>query len=131
MDELEQLPSVSLGLLTGNAERGAQYKLKYFNLDPYFPIGAFGDHSLHRWELVDIAMKQAEAHWARSWPKSEVWLIGDTPQDIEAAKKSGVRVAAVATGPYSLEDLGSLRPDLLFPDLSLPEAAALLAGTVN
>ena len=32
-------------------------------------------------------------------------MIGDTPRDIACARADGVRVVAVATGPYSAEAL--------------------------
>ncbi|MBU1700136.1 MAG: HAD hydrolase-like protein [Candidatus Eisenbacteria bacterium] len=128
LDEISDDPEICLGLLTGNAEKGAQYKLKYFQLEHYFPIGAYGDHSLHRHELVGIAVKRAERHWSHRWLPSTVWLVGDTPQDIEAARISGVHIAAVATGPYSTDDLAALKPDLLLHDLSGPETLRLLTG---
>jgi phosphoglycolate phosphatase-like HAD superfamily hydrolase len=33
-------------------------------------------------------------------------VIGDTPRDIACARADGVRVLAVATGPYPVEALG-------------------------
>jgi phosphoglycolate phosphatase-like HAD superfamily hydrolase len=32
-------------------------------------------------------------------------VIGDTPLDIACARADGVRAVAVATGPYSVDDL--------------------------
>jgi phosphoglycolate phosphatase-like HAD superfamily hydrolase len=47
----------------------------------------------------------------------EVWIVGDTPRDIWASRRAGYRVAAVASGRYSLETLSRFQPDLLLPTL--------------
>jgi phosphoglycolate phosphatase len=39
------------------------------------------------------------------WPRAQTAVIGDTPRDIACARADGVRVAAIATGPYGPEDL--------------------------
>jgi len=51
-------------------------------------------------------------------------VIGDTPLDVRCARAIGVRVAAVATGWHSREELADHRPDVLLTDLS--DAAPLL-----
>ena len=47
----------------------------------------------------------------------EIYIIGDTPKDISAAKSIGFPVIAVASGSYSLSDLSIYNPDLLIRDL--------------
>jgi phosphoglycolate phosphatase-like HAD superfamily hydrolase len=39
------------------------------------------------------------------WPRERTVVIGDTPRDIACARADGVRVAAVATGPFTIEQL--------------------------
>jgi phosphoglycolate phosphatase-like HAD superfamily hydrolase len=39
------------------------------------------------------------------WPRERTVVIGDTPRDIACARADGVRVAAVATGPFTIEAL--------------------------
>ncbi len=39
------------------------------------------------------------------WPRERTVVIGDTPRDIACARADGVRVAAVATGPFAVEQL--------------------------
>ena len=39
------------------------------------------------------------------WPRERTVVIGDTPRDIACARADGVRVAAVATGPFAVEAL--------------------------
>ena len=42
---------------------------------------------------------------AGDWPRSRTVVIGDTPRDIACARADDVRVIAVATGPFSVEEL--------------------------
>jgi phosphoglycolate phosphatase-like HAD superfamily hydrolase len=47
-----------------------------------------------------------------------IFVIGDTPRDIECGKAIGARTVAIATGNYSRADLEAHHPDFLFEDLS-------------
>ncbi len=101
-----------LGLLTGNIERIAKAKLRRAGLLHYFPVGAFGSDAFHRHELVSVALKRCESK------PEEIYVIGDTPKDVEAAKKANVKSIAVSTGIYSLDELAAFSPDYLFEDLT-------------
>ena len=46
-----------------------------------------------------------------------VYVVGDTPSDIKAAKKLGFNSVAVTTGDYSLEELVPYTPTVILPDL--------------
>jgi phosphoglycolate phosphatase-like HAD superfamily hydrolase len=46
-------------------------------------------------------------------PVANVTLIGDTPLDIECAKKAGCAIVAVTTGNYTREQLAPLQPDVV------------------
>ncbi len=43
--------------------------------------------------------------------------MGDTPMDIECAKPFGAYTVAVATGPYSVEELEAAGADAVFETL--------------
>ena len=47
----------------------------------------------------------------------EMFVIGDTPHDIECAHAIGARTIAVATGGYSVEELTEHRPWRVFAEL--------------
>ena len=47
-----------------------------------------------------------------------IFVIGDTPRDIECGKAVGARTVAIATGNYSRAELAAHNPDFLFDDLS-------------
>ena len=106
------------GLLTGNLERGARIKLGHFNLWDYFPFGAFADDSELRNDLGPHAVRRAAAHHAIEFAERNVWVIGDTPHDIECGKAIGARTLAVATGRHSAAQLAEHRPCAVLDDLS-------------
>lgn len=131
LDELSDRDHVVLGLLTGNIRAGARVKLGHFGLNRYFNVGAFGDNAEERHELVGEAIEDACRQDPFGWSPDVCWLIGDTPRDIIAARRAGAHVAAVATGPYSYEELEALEPDLLFHGLDEPGACRELAGEAS
>lgn len=115
-------------LLTGNIELNAHVKLAAFGLDALLEmdIGGYGsDHGI-RAELVGIARAKAREKHGVDVPPERVTLIGDTPLDIEAAHANGARALAVATGPFTVEELDQAGADAAFEDLS--DTAAVLAA---
>jgi phosphoglycolate phosphatase-like HAD superfamily hydrolase len=115
-------------LLTGNIEPNAQVKLGAFGIDELLDmdIGGYGsDHGV-RSELVGIARDKTRAKHGVNVPPERVTLIGDTPLDIEAAHSNGARAVAVATGPYTVEELQQAGPEAALEDLS--DTAAVLAA---
>ncbi len=85
-------------LLTGNDERGARLKLKPFDLNRFFSVGAFGSDSARRADLVPLAIRRASAYYERQFDKKEVIVIGDSEGDVACAAANGVRCLAVQTG---------------------------------
>ena len=108
-----------LGLVTGNIERIAWRKLAAAGVDSYFSFGAFGDEAELRDELPPRAIARAEHITARQFVHDEIFVVGDTPSDIDCGAASNLLTIAVATGPeHSLDDLHACQPDYIFPDLS-------------
>ena len=107
----------ALGVLTGNASGIARAKLEAAGIEGYFSFGAFGNSAEHRYQLVSVAIQQAESVSGHRLQPGDALIVGDTPKDIEAARDSGARVLAVATGRYSVTDLEGHKPDALLPDL--------------
>ncbi|HEX3594806.1 MAG TPA: HAD family hydrolase [Polyangiaceae bacterium] len=115
---------LTLGLVTGNYSRAAPLKLRAAGLDPArFVVGAFGEDGPTRPELVRIAMEQWAARGFAAHPERVV-VIGDTPRDVDCARKNGCRSIAVATGWHSLEQLEATGADHVVPDLG--DLSALL-----
>ena len=107
---------ILLGLVTGNLTRIGWRKLERAGLRRYFRFGAFGEMAKSRSGLARLAIREARAHgWiARGVPIS---LIGDAPQDIEAARANRIRSISVQTGITPVEELVALAPDVMLRDL--------------
>jgi len=124
LSHLHPHPGVVLGLLTGNVRSGAQQKLGHFGLWDYFRCGGFGDEHYERDDVARMAMTEVRNHLGRDFDRSDVWVIGDTPLDVQCARAIEAKVVAVATGWHPIEELAEHNPDYLFADLS--EAEELL-----
>jgi phosphoglycolate phosphatase len=110
------------GVLTGNGRAVGHAKLRAIGLDMLLTFGAFGDSATERGQLVEIAIDAARLATGQSFERSQTVLIGDTPNDISAARHSAARVIAVATGRFSVETLAEHGPDALLQDLSDTDA---------
>jgi len=107
---------VLLGLVTGNLTRIGWRKLERAGLRRYFRFGAFGEMAKNRAGLAKLAIREARG---RGWIGREaaVSLIGDAPQDIQAARANRIRAISVNTGITPIEELETLQPDRLLRDL--------------
>jgi phosphoglycolate phosphatase-like HAD superfamily hydrolase len=106
-----------LGVLSGGARTVSRAKLAAAGLAELFPIGAFGDQHEDRAELVSVALSEALVHQGRAITPDRVVLVGDTPRDIDAARRAGCGVVAVATGRFSVAELAQHAPDAVLVDL--------------
>ena len=86
-------------------------------LRQHFQFGAFAEQGRDRAALVRIALRQAklEGFYTRQTP---VALIGDHPNDVNAARQNGVRAIAVTTGLTSREELSSHSPHMVLDNLN-------------
>jgi len=104
-------------LVTGNLARIGWKKLERAGLGGYFVFGSFAGTAHTRSALARNAILMARGRGlVRSHTK--VWLIGDAPQDVLAARANGIGCVAVHTGVSGPLDLGKLRPTLLLRNLS-------------
>jgi phosphoglycolate phosphatase len=106
LEALAQRPGVRLSLVTGNIEPVARMKLRAAGIGGHFPAGqgGFGSDHEDRVMLPPIARARAGEDGA-SYPRERTIVIGDTPRDIACARADGLRVVAVAGGPYGVEEL--------------------------
>ncbi len=114
-------------LLTGNTRGGAHAKLTHYGLAQYFSDGAFAEDTGDRSSIARRALALAQ----RAGPLSDerLFVIGDTPHDIDCANAIGARTVAVATGGYSVDDLAGHGAWRAIPRLpSVDEFFALLDG---
>src|SRR5688572_8417455 len=118
LERLQGRSDVRSYLLTGNTRAGAQAKLTHYDLIQFFPDGAFAEDTGDRASIARRALELAR----RSGTVAEdgVFVIGDTPHDIDCATAIGARTIAVATGGYTLEELDAHRPWRVFNELPAP-----------
>jgi phosphoglycolate phosphatase-like HAD superfamily hydrolase len=118
LEALRSRDDVTLGLLTGNVRDGARLKLGHYGIFEYFAFGGFGDHHLSRDDVARDALAAAHGHVKGPVSAERIWVIGDTPFDIQCARSIGARAVAVATGLHSCEILAAVEPDLVLADFS-------------
>lgn len=106
----------SVGILSSNSEKTIQTFLEKYNLPlfdfTYSGSSLFGKDKVLKKLLRDMSLQN-----------TDVIYIGDELRDIEAARKSNVRVASVSWGFNSREALKQAKPDYL---IDTPEDLALL-----
>jgi len=129
LERLMTMADIGTGLLTGNLERGARIKLEPFNLNVFFPTGAFGSDDEDRNKLLPAAVSRFENLSGKKIWMEESIVVGDTPRDVECAKIYGAKCVGVATGPYSFEALVEAGADYVFQDLSDHSRFLEIAGS--
>lgn len=130
LDALEVHDGATLGLLTGNIERGARKKLEAVGIDfDRFRVNAFGCDHAERPQLPGIAQRRAREVMGHDMPGERMVIIGDTPADIHCGRSLGVRAIGVATGRYGVDELAQHDPAAVFATLEDTDAvvAAILA----
>jgi phosphoglycolate phosphatase-like HAD superfamily hydrolase len=129
---LNEEPGVVQSVLTGNIRPGAVVKLGAFGLDAQLDleVGAYGSDHADRNRLVPLAVERASAKHGHRFEPDDVWVVGDTPKDLDCARAGGVRCLLVATGGHPIAELEELGADVVLPDLAdVDRAVAVLAGT--
>jgi phosphoglycolate phosphatase-like HAD superfamily hydrolase len=94
-----------LGIITGNGDGAAAIKLARGDLNRWFTFGAYASAGADRPAIVRRAVERGEAMLGCDVPNSEIYVIGDTPLDIDAAHAVECTAIAVATGKYGREEL--------------------------
>jgi phosphoglycolate phosphatase len=110
---------VVLGLVSGAMEGAARTKLIPANLNRYFAFGAYGSDSPDRAELTRLAIEKATRLHDQLTP-AQVYVVGDTPHDIEAIKAAGAVSVGVASGHYSTRQLEAAGGDHVLGSLEDP-----------
>ena len=97
LPKLAARPEITLGLLTGNFERGARIKLAPFELNHWFATGGFGSDATDRSTIAKLAAEKIAAHAGVSISPERTIVIGDTVLDIDCARANNFRSIGVAT----------------------------------
>jgi phosphoglycolate phosphatase-like HAD superfamily hydrolase len=120
LSEMAQEPHIRMGILSGNCMHGGRIKLKsgqildYF--DPQYSFFASKDNK-SRVSLVESAVAKCET----------VIIVGDSPNDIQAAKYHNQPIISIASGLFTFEELDQLNPgNVLQANFELNQFTALM-----
>ena len=124
---LEQLRKSGflLGLATQKSMPALEAIVQHHNLGGYFQALVSGDCTPTRKPKPEPLLECARLLGIA--PSSAVY-VGDHPYDILAAQAAAMKVAAIATGPTSREELAALEPDWVLESL---EEVPGLAESLN
>jgi len=111
-----------LGVASGNLESVGWNKVSAAGLRQFFTLGSFGDRCEFRSAIFDCAVTMAKE---RSGSTAKVCFVGDTPDDIRAARAVNAHIVAVSSGTFSFYELQQLQPDLCC------HSCAELIGTIE
>ena len=129
--ELAAQPSTLSTLVTGNVYPNAVVKLAAFGLDKWLDlrVGAYGSDDHDRTLLVPRAMSRVAEQTGWRADPTQVWVIGDTPRDLDCARSAGVRCLLVGTGRYTADSLEGIGANAVLQDLTDTAAVVnLLTG---
>lgn len=103
-DLLERLNSAGrlMGVCTGNFERIGWAKLTASGVRDFFRTGSFSDNNEFRTDIFRDGVEKARTTLGSG---ARVCFIGDTPNDIAAARSLDIPVVAVATGIFTIDQL--------------------------
>lgn len=104
-----------LGAASGNLEPIGWLKLEKAGLKSLLSFGAF---AWPRESRADIFRHGIALTRQRLGQQASVYVVGDTPADIQAAKIVEAPVIALATGIYGFPDLVACAPDACFASAS-------------
>jgi phosphoglycolate phosphatase-like HAD superfamily hydrolase len=111
---------ILLGITSGAVEAAAHIKLSRAGFNRYFPFGGYGSDSPDRVELTKRAIERGGNLLGEKLDPSDVFVVGDTPKDIEAAHGAGCVGVGTATGHYSREELEQAGAEYVLDSLREP-----------
>ncbi len=129
---LEADAGVHQTLVTGNLSTNAALKVGLFGLDVFLdlPVGAYGSDHADRDCLVPIALGRVRRERGADFAPEQVWVVGDTGNDLRCARAAGVRCLLVGTGSGGGGDVASLGADAFLEHLGdTDQALDLLLGS--
>jgi phosphoglycolate phosphatase len=97
-----------LGLASGNLESVGWLKVEAARLRDSFSFGCFSDHHESRADIFRQGVAEVRRRLGES---AQVCFIGDTPEDVKAARVAKAQVVAVCTGIFGADELASHEPD--------------------
>lgn len=109
---LHSREDVALGIITGNTQHSAQIKLQHFGLSHFFNFGGYGDLHADRNDVARDALIAGQECLGDRFNPNQLWMVGDTANDVRCARAINSKVVAVETGGTSPADLIAAKPDV-------------------
>lgn len=112
--------NINWSLMTGNFRESGFVKMKAAGLHAYLPettLHIFGDEHRDRVDLAGSALTKLTTHYNHDFNQNDFVVIGDTPNDIRAARAHNYKSIGVLTGGSSAHDFDVYRPDALVQSL--------------
>jgi phosphoglycolate phosphatase len=97
-----------LGLASGNLESVGWLKVEAAGLKEFFSFGCFSDLYENRADIFRRGVSEVRRRMGES---ARVYFIGDTPEDIKAARSANSTIVAVCTGIFKADELAGYDPD--------------------
>jgi len=116
LDILSQRGEI-LGIVTSNISTVGMLILEKTGLVKYFKVSSFGDVAQKRSDIIERASELAKEKYGFVPNGGNVFVVGDSPVEIQAGKEFGCKTVAVATGLAKETDLEREKPDFLFRSL--------------
>jgi phosphoglycolate phosphatase len=98
-----------LGLASGNLESVGWLKVEAARLRKFFSFGCFSDLYENRADIFRQGVSEVQRRLGDS---AQVCFIGDTPEDVKAARLANSQIVAVCTGIFKADELTSYEPDV-------------------
>jgi len=98
-----------LGLASGNLESVGWLKVESAGLREFFSFGCFCDQSESRADIFRAGVTEVQRRLGES---AQVCFIGDTPEDVKAARLANSQIVAVCTGIFKADELACHEPDV-------------------
>lgn len=117
LEVLFRQKDINLGVITGNAELLAWWKLEAAGLKKFFSFGLFGDEADSRSKLAELVFDKAKKHFRFNFEPRQIVMVGDTIYDIACARHIGAKIIFLVTGGKNSDLSQSDKPDLIVSSL--------------
>ena len=88
----------TLGVLTGNIEKMAHWKLHHAGVPNFFPFGVYSDAFDDRISLTKSIFEKVKKEFNINIQGDDITIIGDSIYDVRCGKAIGAKTIAVSTG---------------------------------
>lgn len=110
--------NIAFGILSGNVQSIAEWKLDKAGYGHMFAFGLYGEEADDRIELAKKTVVRANAFFHTAFVPKDISVIGDTVHDIRCGKAIGAHTIAVMTGRHrDPVVLNAENPDFLVDSL--------------